>query len=76
MLIHSEESLKSYRVANIHNSEEVNGLEKVSDSEVCRSLELYNHVTVFFLLLFVLHVNHTCFSALTRCSAAVGSLPY
>lgn len=40
--------------------------------EVCSSLEWYNY---FLLLLFVLHVNHTRISSLTRCSAGVGSSP-
>lgn len=40
--------------------------------EVCSSLEWYNY---FFLLLVVLHINHTWISALTRCSAGVGSSP-
>lgn len=68
--------LKPYRASNIHNSEDVNRVEKLSDHAVGSSLKWYNHATAFFLLLFVLHVNHTCFSALNRCLAGIDSLSY
>lgn len=57
--------LKPYRASNIHNSEDVNRVEKLSVCAVGSSLKW-----------FVLHVNHTCFSALNRCLAGVDSLSY